>query len=160
MTALCKVDKTKLNCTFCELKGSHNTNACLKKKKANKTKGNSKEREKTKTVPKDDPQPPREPSNSSRRTNSTSFRPQTSSQETFHNICVQLRLKEEMDSGDTDSDNESYTTPPESNPNDEIVTDDKIEDDEIDPIDPNTAEITDDEYEQEISEDKDSELEE
>ena len=31
MTASCKVDKTKLNCTFCELKGSHNTNACLKK---------------------------------------------------------------------------------------------------------------------------------
>ena len=73
-------------------------------------KGNSKEREKTKTVPKDDRTPPREPSNNSRRTGSTSFRPRTSSQETFQNICVQLRLKEEMDSGDTDSDNESYTT--------------------------------------------------
>merc|ERR1712240_427269 len=32
MTASCKVDKTKLNCTFCDIKGSHNTNACLKKK--------------------------------------------------------------------------------------------------------------------------------
>ena len=65
-----------------------------------------------------------------------------------------------MDSGDTDSDDESYTTPPESNQNDEIVTDDELEDDKIDPIDPNTAEITDDEEEQEISEDNDSELEE
>ena len=65
-----------------------------------------------------------------------------------------------MDPGDPNSDDESYTTLPESNQNDEIVTDDKIEDDEIDPIDPNTAEITDDEDEQEISEDNDSELEE
>ena len=48
MTASCKVDKTKLNCTFCKLKGSHNTNTCLKKKKANKTKGNSKERKENK----------------------------------------------------------------------------------------------------------------
>ena len=38
MTASCKVDKTKLNCTFCDLKGSHATNACLKKKKASKEK--------------------------------------------------------------------------------------------------------------------------
>ena len=65
-----------------------------------------------------------------------------------------------MDPGDTDSDNKSYTTPPESNQNDEIVTDDKVEDNKVDPINPNTAEITDDKYEQEISEDKDSELEE
>ena len=65
-----------------------------------------------------------------------------------------------MDSKNTDSDDESYTTPLESNQNDKIFTDVKLEDDEIDPIDPNSAEITDDEEEQEISEDNDSELEE
>ena len=36
MSASCNVDKTKLNCTYCETKGSHNTNECLKKKKASK----------------------------------------------------------------------------------------------------------------------------
>ena len=111
MTASCKVDKTKLNCTFCDIKGSHNMNACLKKKKANKTKETSKEREKRKNESKNNPPPPREPSNTTKRTNSTSFRKRTNSQESFQNVCVQLRLKEEMDSGDTDSDNESYTTP-------------------------------------------------
>ena len=65
-----------------------------------------------------------------------------------------------MDYGDTDSDDESYTTLPESNQNDEIVTDDKVYNDKVDPINPNTAEITYDEYEQEISEDNNSELEE
>ena len=30
MTASCKVDKAKLNCTFCNLKGSHATNTCFK----------------------------------------------------------------------------------------------------------------------------------
>ena len=80
MTASCKVDKTKLNCTFCDIKGSHNTNACLKKKKANKTKETSKERDKRKTNSKEDPPPPREPSNNTKRTSSTSFRQQTNSQ--------------------------------------------------------------------------------
>merc|ERR1712240_689740 len=109
ITWACKVDKTKLNCTFCDLKGTHATNTCLKKKKASKTKENSKEREKTKTIPKDDPKPPREPSNSSRRPPSASFRPRTNSQESrFEKLCVQLRLKEEIDYEDTDSDNESY----------------------------------------------------
>ena len=65
-----------------------------------------------------------------------------------------------MDSRDTDSDNKSYTTLPESNQEDEIVTVDETNDDETDPIDPNTAEITDDESEKEISEDNNSELEE
>ena len=50
-----------------------------------------------------------------------------------------------MDSGDTDSDDESYTTLAESNQNDDIVTDDEVDDDKIDPINPNTAEITYDE---------------
>ena len=127
MSALCNVAKTKLNCTYCDLKGSHNTNACLKKKKANKTKETSKERDKKKNESKDNPPPPREPSNTTKRTNSTSFRgKRTNSQESFHNVCVQLRLKEEMDSGDTDSDNESYTTPPESNQEDNRVTFDKV----------------------------------
>ena len=65
-----------------------------------------------------------------------------------------------MDSEDTDSDDESYTTPPESNQNDKMVTDDKLEDNKIDSIDLNTTKITDDEEEQEISEDNNSELEE
>ena len=124
----------------------------LKRKKASKTKGNSKEREKTKTIPKDDPKPPREPSNSSRRPPSASFRPRTNSQESFQNVCVQLRLKEEIDSEDTDSDDESYTTPPESNHIDDLVTDDELNKDD-DPINPNTVKITDDEEEQHISED-------
>ena len=64
--------------------------------------------------------------------------------ESFQNVCVQLRLKEEIDSEDTDLDDEFYTTPPESNQNDELVTDDETEDDETDPINPNTAEVTDD----------------
>ena len=33
MSASCNISKTKLNCTHCDLKGSHNTSACLKKKK-------------------------------------------------------------------------------------------------------------------------------
>ena len=125
MTTSCKIDKTKLNFTFCDIKGSHNTNACLKKKKANKTKETSKEREKRKNKSKDDPPPPREPSNTTKRTNSTSFRKQTNSQESFQNVCVQMRLQEEMDSRDTDSENKTYTTPPESNQEEEIVTVDK-----------------------------------
>ena len=61
-----------------------------------------------------------------------------------------------MDSEDTDADDESYTTPPESNQeNEEIITIDKDN-----PIDPNTAEISDDESKPDISEDNDSELEE
>ena len=60
-----------------------------------------------------------------------------------------------MDSEDTDSDDESYTTPPESNQeNEEIIT---IE--EVDPIDANTAELTEDESELDLSEEEDSELE-
>ena len=65
-----------------------------------------------------------------------------------------------MDSEDTDSDNESYTTPPESNQDEEIITIDRDIPTEDDPIDPNPAEITDDESEQEITEDNNSELEE
>ena len=42
MSASCNIPKTKLNCTHCDLKGSHNTSACLKKKKANKNKESSK----------------------------------------------------------------------------------------------------------------------
>ena len=93
MSASCNVAKTKLNCTYCNLKGSHNTNACLKKKKANKTKETSKDRDKKKNESKDNPPPPREPSNTTKRTNSTSYKVRCpSSQESFHNICVQLRL--------------------------------------------------------------------
>ena len=72
MSASCNVAKTKLNCTYCDLKGSHNTNACLKKKKANKNKETSKERDKKKNESKDNPPPPREPSNTTKRTSSTS----------------------------------------------------------------------------------------
>merc|ERR1712082_199785 len=87
MTASCKVDKTKLNCTFSDLKGSHATNACIKKKKASKTKGKSEERNKTKSLPKDDPKPRRKQSNNSRIPPSASFRPRTSSQESrFKNL--------------------------------------------------------------------------
>ena len=108
MSASYNIPKTKLNCTHCNLKGSHNTSACLKKKKANKNKESSKERDKKKDELKKDPPPPREPSNTTKRTNSTSFRGnRPSSQDSFHNVCVQFRLKEEMDSEDSDSDNES-----------------------------------------------------
>ena len=61
-----------------------------------------------------------------------------------------------MDSEDTDSDNESYITPPESNQeenSEDIVT---VEDD--DPIDANTAELTEDESELDISDGNTSEL--
>ena len=71
MSASCNIAKTKLNCTYCNLKGSHNTNAYLKKKKANNTKETSKERDKKKNESKDDPPPPRETSNTTKRTNST-----------------------------------------------------------------------------------------
>ena len=49
MSALCNIAKTKLNCTYCDLKGSHNTSACLKKKKANKNKEKKKETIRRKT---------------------------------------------------------------------------------------------------------------
>ena len=104
MSASCNIPKTKLNCSHWNLKGSHTTSACLKKKKANKKKDGSKENKKEKVDPEKDPPSNREPSNETRRTNSTSFkRNLPSSQENFHNVCVQLRLKEEMDSEDTDS---------------------------------------------------------
>ena len=159
MSALCNIPKTKLNCTHCDLKGSYTTSACIKKKKVNKEKDGLKENDKKKDDLKKDPPPPREPSNTIKRTNPTSFRGNCpSSQESFHNVCVQLRLKEEMDSEDTDSDNESYTTPPESNQEDnnkEIIT---IE--EVDPIYAYTAELTEDESKLDISEDNNSELDE
>merc|ERR1712240_880113 len=41
MSASCNIPKTKLNCSHCNLTGSHNTSACLKKKKANKRKEGS-----------------------------------------------------------------------------------------------------------------------
>lgn len=50
-----------------------------------------------------------------------------------------------MDPGESDSDDESYTTLPKSNQSDEIVTDNESEANEIDTIDPNAAEIIDDE---------------
>ena len=74
-------------------------------------------------------------------------------------MCVQLKLKEEIYFEDTDLDNESYTTPPESNQDEEIITVDEEDNTEDDPIDPNTAEIIDDESEQEITEDNYFELE-
>merc|ERR1712240_314576 len=61
MSASCNIPKTKLNCSHCDLKGSHTTSACLKKKPANKNKDGSKENKKEKEDPKKDP--PREPSN-------------------------------------------------------------------------------------------------
>ena len=61
MSALCNVPKNKLSCTHCNLKGSHNTNACLKKQKANKNKDSSMD-QKNKGDSKKDPSPPkREP---------------------------------------------------------------------------------------------------
>ena len=71
-------------------------------------------------------------------------------------MCVQLRLKLEIDSEDTDSDNESYITPPESNQeenSEEIIT---VGDD--DPIDSNTAKLTEDETKLDTSDDDNSEL--
>ena len=41
MSASCTVPKNKLNCNHCNLKGSHNSNACLKKQKAEKKKESS-----------------------------------------------------------------------------------------------------------------------
>ena len=61
-----------------------------------------------------------------------------------------------MDSEDTDSDNKSYTTPPESNQDEEIITIDGDDATEDDPINPNIAEITDDESKLDITEDNDS----
>merc|ERR1712240_633057 len=62
MSASCNIPKTKLNCSHCNLKGSHTTSACLKKKKVNKKKG-SKENNKKKDNLKKDPPTTREPSN-------------------------------------------------------------------------------------------------
>ena len=63
MSASCNIPKTKLSCSHCDLKGSHTTSACLKKKKANKKKDGSKENKKEKEDPKKDPPSNREPSN-------------------------------------------------------------------------------------------------
>ena len=41
MSASFTVPKNKLNCNHCNLKGSHNSNACLKKQKADKNKESS-----------------------------------------------------------------------------------------------------------------------
>ena len=63
-----------------------------------------------------------------------------------------------MDSDKSDSDSESYITPPESNQeenSEDIVT---VEDDDDDPRDANTAKLTEDETELEISEENNSEL--
>ena len=94
---------------------------------------------KDKEDPKKDPPPNREPSKETQRANSTSYKgPRPSSQENFHNVCVQLRLREEMDSEDTDSDNESYITPPESNQEENNKNTLTVEN--VDSIDDNMAE--------------------
>ena len=55
MSASCPVPKTKLNCKHCNMKGSHNTNACLKKQKADKKKDSSKDNKKKDDLKKDPP---------------------------------------------------------------------------------------------------------
>ena len=97
MSASCNVPKTKLSCSHCNLKGSHNTNACLKKQKATKKKEGSTDKKGKEDSKKDPPSTKRD------------------SETNFHNVCVQLKLREEIDSKDTDSEEESYNTPPESN---------------------------------------------
>ena len=131
--------------------------AYLKKKKANKRKEGSKDK-KDKEDPKKDPPPNREPSKETKRANSISYKgPRAGSQENFYNVCVQLKLREEMDSEDTDSDNESYNTPPESNQEEDNEDTPAVED--VDPIDANTAELTDD-FEKDILFDNESKIEE
>ena len=64
--------------------------------------------------------------------------------------CVQIRLKEENDSEENDSEEESYNTPPESNQ----------EEEDVDPINANTAEITDDKFKKDSIFDNESEIKE
>ena len=130
-------------------------NAYLKKK-AYKRKDGSKDK-KDKEDPKKDPPPKRKPSTENQRTNSTSYKgPHPGSKENFQNVCVQLKLREEMDSKDTDSDDESYNTPPESNQEEDNEDTPAVED--VDPIDANTAELTEDESDTDNSIDNNSEI--
>ena len=115
MSASCNVPKTKLSCSHCNLKGSYNTNACLKNQKATKKKEDSSDKKGKEDSTKDPLSIKREPLVENRRTSSTSYKgPCSDSQTNFHNVCVQLKLREEIDSEDTDSEEESYNSPPES----------------------------------------------
>ena len=140
------IPKTKLSCSHCNLKGSYNTNACLKKQKATKKKEGSTDKKGKEDSTKDPPSTKREPSVENQRTGSTSYKgPCLDSQTNFHNVCVQLKLREEMDSKDTDSEDESFNTPPESNQEEENTVSPAVQ--VVDPIDANTAELTDDDFE-------------
>ena len=107
---------------------------------------------------KDPPPPKREALVENQRTGSISYRgPHLDSQTGYQNLCVQLKLKEEIESEDTDSEEESYNTPPESNQEDEVNIPPAVVEEDVDPIDANTAELTDDKYEN-SSFDNDSEI--
>ena len=108
---------------------------------------------------KDPPSTKREPLVENQRTGSTSYKgPRSDSQTNFYNVCVQLKLREEIDSEDTDSEEESYNTPPESNQEDKNTDTPAVED--VDPIDANTAELTDDDLKKDSLFDNESEIEE
>ena len=72
MSASCNVPKTKLSCSHCNLKGSHNTNACLKKQIATINKEGSTDKKGKEDSKKDPPSTKREPSAENQRTGLTS----------------------------------------------------------------------------------------
>ena len=65
-----------------------------------------------------------------------------------------------MDSEDTDSEEESYNTPPESNQEEEVKESPIVVEENVDPIDAIIAEFTDDEFEKDSLFDNESEIEE
>merc|ERR1712240_450896 len=120
MAASCTVPKSQLKCKFCESQNSHNTAACLKRKKADKKKDEEKGGNKTdktdSTVKKTTSQDRRDNSNTNKRDLS---QPRSNrSPPRFGTSCAQVRVRDKGNkpSGNhSDSDGkEEYNTPPET----------------------------------------------
>merc|ERR1712089_31313 len=147
MAATCTVPKAQLKCKFCETEKSHNTAACLKKKKSEKKKDEEKGEKTDQTVKRTPSQEARDGSNTNKR--DLSLPKSNRSPQRYGAPCAQVRVFERGDSPTDDSDSdedEEYDTPPES-----LESDNNPEEENDDP---NMPEYTDDD----ISEDEDNEI--
>ena len=139
MLAACTVPKEKLYCKFCDTKNSHNTSACIKKQKEDKDKKKGSNMGKTDKEVKPDTSYERREASERRKRDISNMRKNNGSPVTQHNSCVQVQTMGNFLSGThSDSDEDSYKTPPETesepeydeDPNAPELSDDDLENDE------------------------------
>merc|ERR1712163_101174 len=136
MAAACPVPKANLKCKFCETEKSHNTAACLKKKKFDKKKDETKGGKTDPPVIKTTSQEGRDTSNTNKR--DLSHPRSNRSPQRFGNQCAQVRVVERGDtspenSSDSEED-EEYNTPPET-----MESDNDLDEDNDDPNEPENS---------------------